>query len=105
MKFTIDVETGADVPGEESTAMAAELGDYLLESSLVTAVSVKRVDDEPEWHVEWHIDLPGEDAEHAARLALETLRDPESIATVFTVTRAGEAVNVDLAEFDGLNDL
>lgn len=50
-----------------------------------------------QFRVEWGLDLWAETPEEAAKLALEIQRDPDSIATVFTVTgRDGEVTMVDL---------
>lgn len=50
--------------------------------------------------VEWLIELDAEDAVDAARQALAIHRDPDSIATVFTVTdnAGGVSVEIDLEE-------
>jgi hypothetical protein len=50
--------------------------------------------------VEWSIDIEAESPEEAARLALETQRDPDSIATVFFVRSDDRpsGVTIDLLE-------
>ena len=39
-----------------------------------------------EYHVMWEIDIKADSPEEAARIALDIQRNPESAATVFTVT-------------------
>jgi hypothetical protein len=48
--------------------------------------------------VTWVIDIEADSPEEAARLALEIQRDPDSIATYFTVAGplASDVTNVDL---------
>jgi hypothetical protein len=46
--------------------------------------------------VRWEIDIEADTAEDAARKALAIQRDPESIATIFEVSRPGLVVSVDL---------
>ncbi|MHB1826798.1 MAG: hypothetical protein ACYCV6_03770 [Steroidobacteraceae bacterium] len=60
-----------------------------------------------QFRVSWVIDIEADSAEAAAREALRIQRDPQSIATVFTVvaTKEGAAVSaqseqVDLTETD-----
>lgn len=49
--------------------------------------------------VEWYIDVEAESPQEAAEKALEIQRDPDSIATVFTVSDGDSStVNVDLSE-------
>lgn len=55
----------------------------------------------PDYKVTWVIDVDADSPEHAARLALEILRDPDSIATAVTVTdEQGRSVDVDLLNQD-----
>jgi hypothetical protein len=50
-----------------------------------------------EYTVTWKISLEADTPELAARLALDIMRDPDSIATQFTVTPVvGEDIEVDL---------
>lgn len=60
-----------------------------------------------QFRVSWVIDIEADSAEAAAREALRIQRDPQSIATVFTVvaTKEGAAASaqseqVDLTEID-----
>jgi len=60
-----------------------------------------------QFRVSWVIDIEADSAEAAAREALRIQRDPDSIATVFTVvaTKEGAAVSaqseqIDLTETD-----
>ncbi len=51
----------------------------------------------PQFLVTWTIEIDADSAEAAAKEALEIHRDPESIATVFTVAGPdGAAVTIDL---------
>jgi hypothetical protein len=50
------------------------------------------------WLVTWTWDSDAETPEEAAREALDTQRDADSIATVFTVTSGGVTYEVDLTE-------
>lgn len=53
------------------------------------------------YRVTWEIDLEAGDAREAAELALATQRDPDSIATFFTVAAFGDpgkVVGVDLLD-------
>jgi len=43
-----------------------------------------------EFHVFWEVDVESKTAEDAAAIALEMMRDPESIATVFKVGKRGK---------------
>jgi hypothetical protein len=50
-----------------------------------------------EYHITWEIDMDAGSFREAAAEALRIQRDPQSIATVFTVTRAdGASQRVDL---------
>jgi hypothetical protein len=52
-----------------------------------------------EYHVTWSIQLDAETPEDAARQAQAILQDPDSIATIFDVSAAGEysdPIEVDL---------
>ena len=60
-----------------------------------------------QFRVSWVIDIEADSAEAAAREALRIQRDPQSIATVFTVvaTKEGAALSaqseqIDLTELD-----
>jgi hypothetical protein len=60
-----------------------------------------------QFRVSWVIDIEADSAEAAAREALRIQRDPDSIATVFTVvaTKEGAALSaqseqIDLTELD-----
>ena len=60
-----------------------------------------------QFRVSWAIDIDADSAEAAAREALRIQRDPDSIATVFTVvaTKEGAALSaqseqIDLTELD-----
>lgn len=54
-----------------------------------------------EFHVTWKIEVYADNPEHAARLAWEIMRKPDSMADVFDVLAEGqEAVRVDLTEID-----
>jgi hypothetical protein len=59
----------------------------------------------PEFRVRWEIDLDAETHEEAARAALATVSNPESIAHVFEVTKTDRSnatpVEIDLDEIDG----
>lgn len=52
------------------------------------------------YQVVWEIEFEAMDPEHAARLALEVHRDPESIATVFKVFDRGVCNEIDLTQID-----
>lgn len=53
------------------------------------------------YHVTWDIDLHADSPEAAAREALRIQRNPESIATVFTVIpEDGDPQQIDLAAID-----
>ena len=55
-----------------------------------------------QYHVTWDIDIDAENPVEAARKALAIQRNPESIATVFSVyDDNGRAQFVDLQEIDG----
>jgi hypothetical protein len=61
----------------------------------------------PTYHVKWEIDIDAENADEAARKALAIQRDPNSIATVFAVTREFDGgrfmgVTIDLLARDAL---
>ncbi len=51
-----------------------------------------------EWRVRWVIEVDGNTPREAALAALAIHRDPESIATFFTVenVKTGETFNIDL---------
>ncbi len=52
-----------------------------------------------DYYIEWSIDLEAETAREAAQKALEIMRDPSSIATVFRIyDEDGNPVQVDLQE-------
>lgn len=51
-----------------------------------------------EYRVTWAVDITADNAEDAARQALAIHRDPQSIATVFTVAGDTGVVEVDLSE-------
>lgn len=54
----------------------------------------------PEFRVKWEIDLEADNAQEAARFALDIQRDPAGSATVFDVARQGvKTVQVDLREY------
>jgi hypothetical protein len=42
----------------------------------------------PAFYVEWSIEVDAESPEEAARITLETQRDPDSLATCFVVSPA-----------------
>ena len=49
-----------------------------------------------DYHVMWEIDIEADSQEEAARIALDIQRNPESAASVFTVTdEEGEMMNID----------
>lgn len=56
----------------------------------------------PEFRVAWEIDIDADSPEEAARKALETQRDPDSIATVFAVfsPKQGRIGREHLGDFD-----
>jgi hypothetical protein len=51
------------------------------------------------YYVKWEIDVEAESAFDAAKIALDIQRDPESIATIFTVRKhtGGPTLRVDTA--------
>ena len=56
-----------------------------------------------EYHVMWEIDIEADTPEEAARIALDIQRNPESTATVFTVTdEEDEMTNIDLIDDENL---
>lgn len=52
----------------------------------------------PEYSVTWEITIEADSPREAAERALEIHRNPESIATVFTVTTAEDTWRIDLDE-------
>lgn len=51
------------------------------------------------YRLAWYIDIEADDPHDAARQALDIHRDPESIATIFTVIKPdGTAVCIDAAD-------
>jgi hypothetical protein len=52
----------------------------------------------PNYLVEWTIDIEADSPREAARKALETQRDEDSIAVCFTIHDGDTVVNVDLLE-------
>ena len=56
----------------------------------------------PEFRVKWEIDIDADTPEKAAKQALEHMRNPASIATVFDVIdEHGNTTVVDLEQEDG----
>lgn len=56
-----------------------------------------------EYHVMWEIDIEADSQEEAARIALDIQRNPESAATVFTVTdEEDEMMKIDPIADDNL---
>ena len=45
-----------------------------------------------EYHITWKIEVEGESFEHAAQIALDIQRDPNSIATQFEVRDASGTI-------------
>lgn len=56
----------------------------------------------PQYHVLWEIDLEAESPEDAALQALGIHRDPQSIATVFSVEHLGVRTVIDVGNGDPL---
>lgn len=54
--------------------------------------------EEEEYEVVWRISLPAKGLQDAARQALEIQRDPESIATVFEVSKHGVGQQVHIVD-------
>ena len=55
------------------------------------------------YHVMWEIDIKADSQEEAARIALDIQRNPESAATVFTVTdEEDEMMKIDPIADDNL---
>jgi hypothetical protein len=53
------------------------------------------------YRVQWEIDVDADTPEDAARQAFEMMRDPESIATVFSVRDAqGKSVCIDMLNLE-----
>ena len=50
------------------------------------------------FRVGWHIDVDAETPQDAARKALKIQRDPNSIATVFHVSKHVEEIKIDLQQ-------
>ena len=50
----------------------------------------------PQYHILWKIDLEAESPENAALQALGIHRDPESIATVFSIEHQGVRTVIDV---------
>ena len=56
----------------------------------------------PQYHVLWEIGLEAESPEDAALQALGIHRDPQSVATVFTVEHEGVRTVIDVENGDPL---
>lgn len=72
--------------------------------ALMVTPPLRETDAEPLWRVVYVIDVPGRDAQAAARLAHQIMTYPDSLAPVLDIIDGrGKVVRIDLSEYQGNN--
>ncbi|MCA1785973.1 MAG: hypothetical protein LC657_08335 [Desulfobacteraceae bacterium] len=94
------LEKGLPVPMDVEKQLFVDqvIGPLLSDFELSDQLESEYLNPPNEFKVRWEIDLAADTPEEAAQKALEIMRDPESIATFFTVENSstGKEIEVDL---------